>query len=223
MADDSNPPQTPEEAAKSAAEGARAVGQQGIGSGTRPPGRARTPLEQFQRLVVLDPSLQEILGRANSHEEFLLAAVKLGGEQGFSFTLDEVKAALAVAQQKEREGVADAPPPAPRMMAMAGSSEDEPPPPPPPPPSPPSPPSPPPPPPSPEVEPPSPPPPPPPPPSPPSPPSPPPSPEVEPPPSPPAPPPPPSPPSGCTTPNTSTSGAYSMHCGLKSQSCLCTW
>ena len=221
MADDSKVPQSPQDAARNAAEGARAISGQNDTPGATPPGRSRTPLEQFQRLVLLDSSLQEILGRANSHDEFVHAVVKLGNEQGFKFSEVDVRGAVAAAQERERLGTPAPPQAASAGVMRAASSESEPPLPPPPPPPPPGPPAPPPPPPSPETEPPLPPPPPPPPPGPPAPP-PPPSPETEPPPGPPVPPSPPSPPSGCTTPNTSTSGAYSMHCGLRTQSCLCT-
>lgn len=220
MAEDEGGAKSPNDPAGAARAGGQALTGQGQTSGAEPVSQSLPPIEQFQRVLLQDPALQETLARAQSHDAFLDAAVQLGNDHGYVFTKEQLQAHIATLEQQQSGAGGVTAPQADPIQYVSLSSE--PPPTPAPPPPPPSPPPPPPPPPSPE--PPAPPPPPPPPPSPPSPPSPPPpppSPEPPSPPSPPGPGPTPTPgPSPCSSP--STASGYSMQCGFNTQTCLCT-
>lgn len=55
-----------------------------------------TSLEQFYQEVLGDVTLQERLKAATSSEELVSIALQLGAEKGYSFTKEEVLAAMAI-------------------------------------------------------------------------------------------------------------------------------
>ncbi len=55
-----------------------------------------TSLEQFYQEVLADVTLQERLKGATSPEDLVSIALQLGAEKGYSFTEEEVLAAMAI-------------------------------------------------------------------------------------------------------------------------------
>lgn len=49
-------------------------------------------IEEFHQLIIQDSSLKEKLKQSSDQESFVKLAVKLGEEQGYSFTPREVEA-----------------------------------------------------------------------------------------------------------------------------------
>lgn len=48
-------------------------------------------LQQFYQRVLEDPALQELVRRATSEESLVRLAVRLGQENGYDFTVEEVR------------------------------------------------------------------------------------------------------------------------------------
>lgn len=69
---------------------------------------SRESLEQFYQQVLQEPSLQEPLRTALDRDSLVRLAVELGERNGYSFTAEEVEAAIAeVRQQPELSAEAD--------------------------------------------------------------------------------------------------------------------
>jgi predicted ribosomally synthesized peptide with nif11-like leader len=62
-----------------------------------------TSLEQFYQEVLGDVTLQERLKAATSSEDLVEIALQLGAEKGYSFTKEEVVAAMAIESTFEEE------------------------------------------------------------------------------------------------------------------------
>lgn len=60
---------------------------------------ARENFDNFRRLVLQDPVLQEKLRAVSEREAFRILIVQMGGEMGFDFTAEEVEAALRDGQR----------------------------------------------------------------------------------------------------------------------------
>lgn len=58
--------------------------------------QATTELEQFYQALLQDPMLQERLKAATDPDNLCELAVELGQEKGYSFTKEEVLAAMAI-------------------------------------------------------------------------------------------------------------------------------
>lgn len=61
-----------------------------------------TPMSDFaafRQLVIADAALFDQLTAANAPDEFAALAVQLGGERGFSFTVDDVRGELQAARR----------------------------------------------------------------------------------------------------------------------------
>lgn len=56
-------------------------------------------LEQFRQLVLQDLALQEKLGETDDRETFLALVVRSGEERGYSFTAEDVEAALRASRR----------------------------------------------------------------------------------------------------------------------------
>lgn len=75
-------------------------------------------LDQFKQQVLQNPELSEQFKNASSPEEFANLAVQMGQQLGYSFTAEEVKAALAESSPASQE-MTDA-----QMEAIAGGYND---------------------------------------------------------------------------------------------------
>ncbi|NJR62449.1 MAG: Nif11-like leader peptide family natural product precursor [Cyanobacteria bacterium CRU_2_1] len=67
--------------------------------------KTTTALEQFYQELLKDPMLQEQLKSAINPENLCDLAVELGKEKGYSFTKEEVFAAMAIEVAVGEEGI----------------------------------------------------------------------------------------------------------------------
>ncbi|HEY9652914.1 MAG TPA: Nif11-like leader peptide family natural product precursor [Coleofasciculaceae cyanobacterium] len=61
---------------------------------------SRESLEQFYQQVLQEPSLQEPLRTAPDRDSLVRLAVELGEQNGYSFTAEEVEAAIEEVRQQ---------------------------------------------------------------------------------------------------------------------------
>ncbi len=137
MAEDEQGAKSPNDPAGAARAGGQALTGQGQTPGAEPAIQSLPPIEQFQRVLLQDPALQERLARAQSHDAFLDAAVQLGNDHGYVFTKEQLQAHIATLEQQQSGAGGVTAPQADPIQYVSLSSEPPPTPaPPPPPPSP---------------------------------------------------------------------------------------
>ncbi len=61
---------------------------------------SRESLDKFKKAILKNSNLQERLKQANDQESFIELAVRLGQENGYSFTTEEIEASIQEQNQK---------------------------------------------------------------------------------------------------------------------------
>lgn len=78
-------------------------------------------LEQFRQQVLQTPALADQFNTVSNSDEFASLAVQMGQQLGFSFTTEEVKAALAQQSASEAAELSDT-----QLEAVAGGKSNNP-------------------------------------------------------------------------------------------------